>query len=314
MKALICGSFDAAEERLWRDALRLACPGVTWVTPGDPARCAEAAVVANPPVGALAGWTGLKLIQSLWAGVDRLLGDPTLPSDVPVARMVDPSMTAAMVETALWATLALHRGYFTYARLQRRRQWRPHPQQRADEVPVLVLGLGEMGAAVATALADQGYPVTAWHTSRAGRPRPGVRGVATIAGDAALRAALGRARVVINLLPLTPSTRGLLDRAFFAALPPGAGVVNLARGAHVVDDDLLQALDAGRVGHAVLDVFATEPLPRGHPYWAHPRVTVLPHAAALTDPRSAAAVVAENLRRLQAGEPLLHEVDRARGY
>jgi glyoxylate/hydroxypyruvate reductase A len=120
--------------------------------------------------------------------------------------------------------------------------------------------------------------------------------------------------VVINLLPLTPSTRGLIDAQFLRRLPHGAGLVNLARGGHVVDADLLQALDCGAVGHAVLDVFAVEPLPKDHPYWLHPQVTVLPHIAALTDPRSAAAVVAANVRRLGRGEALWHTVDRQRGY
>ena len=119
---------------------------------------------------------------------------------------------------------------------------------------------------------------------------------------------------MINLLPLTPATRGLIDAAFFAALPRGAGLVNLARGAHVVDADLLAALDAGRLARAVLDVFTTEPLPADHAFWRHPRVTLLPHVAALTDERSASAVVAANLRALARGEPLAHRVDRARGY
>jgi glyoxylate/hydroxypyruvate reductase A len=125
---------------------------------------------------------------------------------------------------------------------------------------------------------------------------------------------LGEADVVINLLPLTPATRGLLDAAFFAALPRGASVVNLARGGHVVDADLIAALDRGQLRHAVLDVFATEPLPPDHAYWTHPRVTVLPHVAAATDARSAAAVVAANLRALSEGRPLAHRVDRGRGY
>jgi glyoxylate/hydroxypyruvate reductase A len=314
MRVLLCGRFGAEEELRWRAALAQACPEVTWVTADAPRAAVDAAVVANPPPGALSGWCGLKLIQSLWAGVDRLLEDPELPEGVPIARMVDPAMTAAMAETALWATLALQRGFFTYARQQRLSQWRVQAQRRAGEFPILVLGLGEMGSATAERLAAQGYPVTAWHSSdaRAGRRAP--RGVVATAGRAALQVALGRAQAVVNLLPLTPSTSGLLDRRFFAALPPDAGIVNLARGAHLVEGDLLEALDSGAVGHAVLDVFHVEPLPADHPFWSHPRVTLLPHAAALTDPRSAAVVVADNLRRLRAGEPLLHVVDRRRGY
>jgi glyoxylate/hydroxypyruvate reductase A len=166
-------------------------------------------------------------------------------------------------------------------------------------MPVLVLGQGAMGGTVSARLRVLGYPVTGW------RRRD---------GEAALWQALPQAAIVINLLPLTPATRGLLDARCFGAMRHGSNLVNLARGAHVVDADLLAALDSGHLEHAVLDVFHSEPLPAGHPYWQHPRVTVLPHAAAATDPRSAARVVADNLERLARGEPVLNLVDRRRGY
>ena len=308
MKALLCGSFDAGERDDWLASLRAALPEVVWTL--QPQADVDVAVVANPPPGALQGLPRLTLIQSLWAGVDRLMADPTLPPDVPVARMVDPAMSRAMAETALWATLSLHRGFFRYARQQQAGEWRALPQRRADELQVAVLGLGEMGRMAASTLARQGYRVSGWR-SAAGDP---LEDIEVHAGEAALAPLLALSDVVINLLPLTPATRGLLDARFFAALRPGAGLVNLGRGAHVVDEHLLAALDAGQVGHAVLDVFAAEPLPPQHRYWSHPQVTVLPHAAALTDPRSAAEVVAANLRRLAAGEPLQHLVQRGRGY
>jgi glyoxylate/hydroxypyruvate reductase len=311
MKIALAGTWDEQEAAVWLDALAQAFPQAEWLTRFGPGSGVDAAVVANPPPGALAGLRGLRLIQSLWAGVDRLLGDPTLPPGVPVARMVDPAMNAAMAETALWATLALQRGFFEYAAQQRRALWRQHPQRRADEVHVLVLGLGAMGAAAAVRLAGQGYRVSGWRSTGAA---PGPEGVTARAGEHALRELLPQVGVVINLLPLTPATRGLLDARFFAALPAGAGVVNLARGAHVVEADLLAALDRGHLRHAVLDVFSTEPLPPEHVFWRHPKVTLLPHAAALTDPRSAAQVVAANLLRLQRGEPLRNLVDRGRGY
>jgi glyoxylate/hydroxypyruvate reductase A len=297
---LLCGSFDEDEHGRWLQALQTALPEVQWLTAAQAraqAVAVTAAVVANPPPGSLRGLPALRLVQSLWAGVDRLLADPTLPSQVPVARMVDPAMTAAMAQTALWAVLALHRGYFDYAEHQRANRWQQHEQRRAGDVPVLVLGNGEMGRASSAALAAQGYPVSTWR--RNGAP---------------LEQLLPQAHVVINLLPLTATTRGLLNARFFSALPRGACVVNLARGAHVVDDELLQALDSGHISRAVLDVFNTEPLPASHRYWQHPRVTVLPHAAAMTDERSAAVVVASNLRALWAGQALQHLVDRARGY
>lgn len=297
---LLCGRFDDEEQQRWQTTLQAALPEVDWLeleAARAQAHTVTAAVVANPLPGSLQGLPALQLVQSLWAGVERLLTDSTLPAHVPLARMVDPAMTAAMAETALWAVLALHRGFFDYAEHQRHSRWQPHDQKRADEVPVLVLGHGEMGRAVATALAAQGYRVSIWQ-------RSGV----------VLADVLPRAQIVINLLPLTAATQGLLNAGFFNTLPRGACVVNLARGAHLVDADLLQALNRGHVRRAVLDVFNTEPLPAPHAYWQHPQVTVLPHAAAMTDERSAAAVVAQNLRALWSGQPLQHLVDRCRGY
>jgi glyoxylate/hydroxypyruvate reductase A len=313
--ALLTGRIDAAEREDWLRALRAAAPAWRWWCDDDgalPHDAIEVAVVANPAPGALAGLPRLRLVQSLWAGVDKLLADATLPTHVPLARMVDPAMSTAMAETALWAVLSLQRGFFDYAAQQRDALWRQHGQRRADEVPVLVLGLGQMGRAVAARLAAQGYPVTAWRASAGAGPAP--VGVAMHAGGDALAALLAQAAIVINLLPLTPATYGLLDASFFASMAAGAAIVNLARGAHVVDDDLLAALDRGPLHHAVLDVFGREPLPGDHRYWTHPRVTVLPHVAALTDARSAAQVVAANLRALRDGTPLAHLVDRARGY
>ena len=222
-------------------------------------------------------------------------------------------MNAAMAETALWATLSLQRDFFTYARQQRGAQWLQHPQRRADECPVLVLGQGEMGRTAARALVAAGYPVTGWSRS-AGAADAAVPGVRRVHGEAALWQALSQARVLINLLPLTAQTQGLLGARLFAALPRGAGVVNLARGRHVVDADLLAALDAGQLAHAVLDVFHQEPLDAAHPFWSHERVTVLPHVAAQTDSRSAAAVAVANLRALRDGGTVQHRVDPGRGY
>ncbi len=308
MICLLCGDFDPGEEAAWQQALGSAlaaalpqaqCWPLADVQAATAAQRAavQVAFVANPPAGALQGLPGLRLVQSLWAGVDKLLADPTLPPDVPLARMVDPAMTAAMAETALWAVLALQRGFFTYAAQQRAGLWRPHAQRRAQDLCVTVLGQGEMGRAVSAVLARQGHAVQGWR--RDGQ---------------ALAPLLAASDVVVNLLPLTADTRGLINAGFLAQLPRGAALVNLARGAHVVDADLLAALDSGQLSHAVLDVFHTEPLPAGHAYWQHPRVTVLPHAAAFTDPRSAAPVAAANVQAMLAGRPLLGLVDRRRGY
>lgn len=312
MAILVAADFTADEWAEWRPALAAALPGEPILRGSiDAAQRAtiDVALVANPPVGALQGLPQLRFIQSLWAGVDRLLLDASVPAGVPLARMVDPAMNTAMAETALWAVLGLQRRFFHYATQQRSAQWQQHPQRRADEVSVAVLGLGQMGRTAAQTLARHGYRVSGWSTREAV-----VDGVATSSGEAALHAVLAGADVVVNLLPLTPATRGLFCARTLALLRAGAGLVNLARGAHVVDADLLAALDSGALQHAVLDVFATEPLPAEHPFWHHPKVTVLPHVAAQTDPRSAARIAADNVHVFRAGGVPAHLVDRTRGY
>lgn len=314
MNLLLAGKFEAAERDHWHAALAQAMPRHHLVAADelfDRTRI-EVAIVANPLPGSLRGLPRLRLIQSLWAGVEGLLSDDTVPPEVPIARMVDPALEAAMAETALWAVLSLHRGFYAYQRQQRQMVWRQLPQLRADELPITVLGLGTMGRACVRALVPHGYRISAW--TRSGTPRELPAGVVHVHGDEALFPCLRSSSIVINMLPLTPATRGLLDARFFAAMPRGAALVNLARGEHVVEADLRAALGSGRLGHAVLDVFDREPLDPKHPFWRHPRVTVLPHAAALTDPRSAPQLVAANVQALLDGLPVAHLVDRARGY
>ena len=310
MDLLLCGSFDREERDAWLVELQRAMPDARWHlhAPTQNAGRIVAAVVANPPPGSLQGLPGLRLIQSLWAGVDRLLDDPSLP-DVPLARMVDPAMSAAMAETALWATLSLHRRFFDYAQQQRDRHWYPLPQRRAAEIEVALLGMGQMGRTCARRLLETGYRVTGWNQHGGA-----IAGMALEHGLEALWPLLARSDIVINLLPLTAQTADLLDRRFFAAMRRGAALVNLARGGHLVEADLLQALDSGQLDRAVLDVFRQEPLATDHPFWCHPRVTVLPHSAAATDMRSAASIVAQNLQALRDGRPISHLVQRKRGY
>jgi len=313
---LLATSFDEQDWRGWWPALQAALPGETWVrepqalTPQQRAQV-EIAIVAHPPAGALQGLPRLRLIQSLWAGVDRLLDDPSVPTGVPIARMVDPAMTQAMVQTALWAVLSLHRDAPIYAHQQRERIWQTHPQRLASEVHVAVLGLGVLGRACAQALVQQGYRVSGWRARHGMAAGPGV---ATHEGSQGLWDALAGADIVINLLPLTSSTRGLFCADTFGAMKPGAALVNLARGAHVVESDLLEALDRGQLGHAMLDVCRQEPLPRDDPLWGHPRITLWPHVAAQTHPRSAARLAADNVNALREGRVLQHLVDRGRGY
>jgi glyoxylate/hydroxypyruvate reductase A len=299
MAILVAAGFDDDEWAAWWPVLQAALPGEHLLRDRETVALQEIdiALVANPPPGSLCDLPNLRLIQSLWAGVDRLLGDATVPADVPLARMVDPAMNATMAQTALWAVASLQRDFFDYAVQQRAGVWKPHPLRRADEITVAVLGMGQMGQAAAHLLRQHGYRVIGWRRS---------------AGP--LEEVLVQAGIVINLLPLTPDTRGVFNAAIFSEMPRGASLVNLARGAHVVEADLLAALDGGHLRRAVLDVFATEPLPATHPFWSHPAITVLPHIAAPTDPRSAAAIAARNIAALRRGEPLQHRVDRARGY
>lgn len=308
-----------SERKRWLAALTAAMPEVTWhdepqvsVSVADQV---QIAVVANPLPGALRGFKNLRFVQSLWAGVDRLLSDDSVPEHLVIARMVDPALAMAMAETALWATLSLHRGFFHYAAQQRAGLWHELPQRLAGDIHVTVLGLGEMGLAAARRLAGQGYTVTGWRLSDRPLPEPSDQtSIRVLSGRPVLHGLLAETDVVLNLLPLTDQTRGLLDHAFFSALKRGASVVNLARGGHLVEDDLLSALTNGQVNHAVLDVFQAEPLPSNHTFWRHPRVTVLPHVAAITDPASAAQVVARQIRAWQAAQPVEHQVDRRRGY
>ncbi|MCS7269366.1 MAG: glyoxylate/hydroxypyruvate reductase A [Geminicoccaceae bacterium] len=295
----------------WTRALRRRLPELeirVYPDLGDP-EAIEAALVWSPPPGLLAALPRLRVILSLGAGVDRLLEDPTLPPEVPICRMVDPSLTRSMAEFVLLHVLRYHRFLDVYEEQQRRAQWRLLLPRPPEATVVGIMGLGELGTAAANLLRGHGFSVKGWS-----RTRKTLEGVKTYAGRDELDAFLADLSILVCLLPLTPETRGILDRGLFARLPEGARLVNLARGGHLVEEDLLEALESGRLAHATLDVFAREPLPADHPFWRHPKITVTPHAAAYSLPESGAEVVAENLRRLRAGRPLLHLVDRARGY
>lgn len=295
----------------WRVALQSALPELEFrVAPdiGDPATV-DYALVWKPPPGWLARFPQLRAILSLGAGVDALLEDPDLPRGIPLTRMVDAGMGRQMAEYAAHAVMHFHRHMPAYARAQRDGRWSPLDPVAAARFPVGLMGLGVLGAQAAQLLVAMGYPVLGW--SRTPRPLPGVE---TFAGEGGLAPFLARTRVLLNFLPLTPATRGILDAELFAALPRGAFVVNLARGGHLVEGDLLAALDTGHIAGAMLDVFDTEPLPAGHRFWTHPSVIVTPHVAAVTQADDAAAQVIENIRRIERGEPPRGVVDRESGY
>ncbi|MGD9511876.1 MAG: 2-hydroxyacid dehydrogenase [Geminicoccaceae bacterium] len=294
----------------WRDALQARLPGLELrISPefGDPAAI-EAALVWRAPPGMLRGFPNLRLIQSLGAGVDGLLADPDLP-DVPLCRLVDGSMTRGMGEFVLALVLKYHRRLDHFAREQRAGRWSFALPEPPAATRVGIMGLGELGSHAAGVLAANGFAVRGW--SRGAKELPGGT---SFAGAAGLAPFLAGTDILVCLLPLTAATRGILSAELFAGLPAGARLINVGRGAHLVARDLLAALDGGRLAHASLDCFSEEPLPAGHPFWSHPSIDVTPHVAAFADPDSAVDAVADNLRRLRDGRPLLHLVDRARGY
>ena len=279
-----------------------------WPEIGDPAAI-DYALVWRPEPGFLASLPNLKLILSLGAGVDHLLGDPRLPLHLPIVRLVDPHMTDAMSEYVTLQVLRLHRQDLDYRSQQQARVWRELDQQNAAERRVGILGLGELGQDAAKKLKALGFDVAGWS-----RSEKAVEGVRSYAGAAGLAPLLGRSEIIVCLLPLTAETEGILNKRTLALLPKGAALVNAARGAQLVEEDLLAALASGQISAAVLDVFREEPLPVDHPFWHHPRVVVTPHIAAFTNPATASPIILDNIRRFEEGRPLLNRVDPARGY
>jgi len=274
---------------------------------GNPASIDYIVYAPNAALTDFSPFTRCKAVLSLWAGVERIAPNPTLTQ--PLCRMVDPGMTESMVEYVVGHVLRHHLGMDAHIHGQNG-VWRndvkpPLARQR----PVAMLGLGELGRACAETLRDLRFPVAGWSRSTKDIP-----GIACHSGMDGLEITLKQAQIAVLLMPLTDETRNLLNAERLAMMPRGAIIVNPGRGPLIDDDALLAALDSGRIGHATLDVFRTEPLPRDHRYWSHPKVTVTPHIAADTKALTATRVIAENIRRSEAGEPLLHRVDRDRGY
>lgn len=265
-------------------------------------------IVYSPkgPVQDFAAFPRLKAVFSLWAGVERIVGNPSLT--VPLTRMVDDGLERGMVEWVTGHTLRYHLGMDAHIN-GKPGVWVPVTPPLARNRAVTVLGLGELGRACAQSLRALGFDVAGWsRTQKTGLDWP------CFHGADGLRAALARSEILILLLPNTPETENTLNAETLACLPRGAFLINPGRGTLIDDTALLAALDDGQIAHATLDVFRVEPLPADHPYWHHPNVTVTPHIAAETRAETASAVVAENVRRSEAGAPLLHLVDQALGY
>ena len=267
------------------------------------------AVVWKPEPGWLRTFENLKCIVSIGAGIDHVLCDPELPVHLPIIRTTSPDLKVRMREYVTLHVLRLHRRLPKIVAAQSAREWRQIIEPPAHERRVGIMGLGNLGADCAVTLAAIGFDVAGWARSEKTIDR-----VACFAGEATRNAFLARSDILVCMLPLTPETEGILNADLFDRLPDGAAVINVARGQHLVDEDLLAALDHGKVCGATLDVFHVEPLPIDHAFWDHPNVLVTPHIASLIDPIAGGERIAENIKKFDAGELIADLVPQGRGY
>jgi glyoxylate/hydroxypyruvate reductase A len=297
--------------QLWKKAFEAGLGPVDFRTLenlGDKADI-EVVLAWKPPPGLIASFPNVRMIVSLGMGVDHLLADDKLPAGVPITRIMDDGLVGQMSEYAIYWALRHHRDIDKYAASQRAKQWKVEDFIDTIHRRIGILGLGTIGQDTAKKIAALGFPTAGW--SRTQKTLPGIK---TFHGPDGLARVLAQSDILINVLPLTRDTRGLLDAKLFAALPKGAYLINMARGGHVVDEALLAAIDSGHLSGAALDVFNTEPLPPEHRYWTHPKVQVTPHIAGATNPRTASPGVIENVKNLRAGKPLINTVDAKSGY
>ncbi len=264
------------------------------------------AYAPNGPVSDFSSYTRLKAVLGLWAGVETVVDNPTL--NVPMTRMVDSGLREGMVEWVTGHVLRYHLGMDAHI-MGQNGIWKPECPPLARHRKVGVLGLGALGSACVKALATLGFQVCGWS-----RTQKEIAGVKCLSGEQGLEDTLTQSEILVLLLPLTPATENLINTERLALMPKGAKLLNPGRGALIDDEALLGALNAGHIGHATLDTFRVEPLPADHPYWAHERITITPHLASETRADTAAEVIAENIRRFEAGEEMLFIVDRAAGY
>lgn len=295
----------------WVKHLRAQDPGLdlrVWPETG-PVEEIEFILCWKHPLGELKKYPNLKCIASLGFGVDHILRDPDLPPGVPIARLVDEFMVHAMSEYILTAVLCHTRQFDRFQQDKSQKKWQTRRPMHPQNVHVGIMGLGHLGADAARKLRLLGFPVSGWS-----RTLKHVEGITAWAGPDALEEFLAQTNVLVCLLPLTRATRGILDGRTFARLPADAYLINAARGEHLVEADLLAALDSGHLSGACLDVFREEPLPESHPFWSHPRITVTPHCASLTEPRTVAPQIVENYRRVRSGLAPRHVIDTEKGY
>ncbi len=303
----------------WIRALKQADPKIKVVTLDQPGNkeAVRLALAWDHPEGIFSGFPKLGCISSMGAGVDHLVTDTTIPEHIEMVRIIDPTLSQDLFEFALAIIMGENRTLDQFKENQAKGLWKKKRYARIKDTSVGILGTGIIGNHVATQLAGLGFRVCGWGrtgpsgtTGEKGHPLPYKR----YFGQNQLGLFLQSAGILICLLPLTEETRGILNRKHLSQLPRGASLINLGRGAHLVDEDLVELLDSGHLSGASLDVFSPEPLPAGHPFWGHSKIRITPHIASLTDPESVAPQIIENHRRLLQGKPLLHRVNRQRGY
>lgn len=303
---------DPAEAGAWRERVLALRPDLDFrvdVAGTVPDSVDILVYEASGTVRDLSPYSGVAAIQNLWAGVEAVLANPTLPEGPVLCRMVEAGLTVGMTDYVAGHVLRLHLGTDRHRARQARKEWSEDNPPLSSDRKVGIVGLGALGRDVAEKLAFLRFDMSGW--SRSAKDIPGVR---CLHGAAGLRTLLAESEILVLLAPLTPETENLIDGAALARMRPGAHLINVARGALVDDDALLAALDSGRVGSATLDVFRVEPLPRDHPYWSHPLVTITPHIASITRPETAARVIVDQVERFERGEPFAHVVDRKSGY
>jgi len=309
---LVLYAGDPAEGEAWRDRVLALRPDLDFrldIEGTDPEDVDILVYEASGPVEDLAPYAGVAAIQNLWAGVEAILANPTLPSGTTLCRMVEAGLTIGMTDYVAGHVLRLHLGMDAHRENQARRAWSEDNPPLSTDRSIGIVGLGVLGRDVAEKLAFLRFDVSGW--SRTAKEIDGVRCLHGAEGFATL---LAESDILVLLAPLTPETENLIDAAAIARMKPGVHLVNVARGPMIDDAALLAALDDGRVGSATLDVFRIEPLPTDHPYWGHPSVTVSPHIASITRPETAARTIVEQVDRFERAEPFAHVVDRKSGY
>lgn len=294
---------------LSKEAVRRNMEVPVWVWPEVPVpEQVEMAVVWKHPHQSLYQFPALRLISSMGAGVDHILRDKEMPEHWQVSRIVDEQLTQSMSNYLLAAVLSHQKRLHDYPLLQKQKMW-GYSDEPERELHIGVLGMGALGSDIARKLISLGFRVSGYSNSR-----KNISGLESFAGKESLSPFLKEINVLICLLPLTACTKGFLNIHLFKRCRPGTFLINVARGEHLVEEDLLEALEAGYIGRALLDVFQKEPLPQSHPFWSHPSITVTPHIASITKPDAAIPQIVENYRRLRNGEELKNRVNRQKEY